>query len=255
MRRFLVSISFIAGFLTCFMVQAESVTVSAPLRFATEPTYPPFEYHNNQGQLDGFDIALAQALCDRLMRRCEFVEQPFNTILSGLRLGAYDAAIAALDINDSRLQLMSFTQPYLANSAVLLVNRDVITGDTISKENLVGVQTGTTLMNFVVDGRLGADVTPLPYASYEEAFGDLPAGHIDAVFTDQAVALNWLSQHPKGRWQVLGEPYTAPEYFGQGLGIALSKQNYRLKLALDNALDALRADGTLQALQKKYLHH
>ncbi|MGL4269481.1 MAG: transporter substrate-binding domain-containing protein, partial [Plesiomonas sp.] len=105
MRRFLVSISFIVGFLTCFMVQAENAAVSAPLRFATEPTYPPFEYHNNQGQLDGFDIALAQALCDRLMRRCEFVEQPFNTILSGLRLGAYDAAIAALDINDSRLQL------------------------------------------------------------------------------------------------------------------------------------------------------
>ncbi|MGL5045781.1 MAG: transporter substrate-binding domain-containing protein, partial [Plesiomonas sp.] len=72
------------------------------LRFATDPTYPPFEYHNEQGQLAGFDIELAMALCDRLQRRCEFIEQPFNTILSGLRLGAYDAAIAALDINNTR---------------------------------------------------------------------------------------------------------------------------------------------------------
>ncbi|MGL5758939.1 transporter substrate-binding domain-containing protein [Plesiomonas sp.] len=245
MARFLVSISF----LCCFFTQADEISA---LRFATDPTYPPFEYHNDQGQLAGFDIELAMALCDRLQRRCEFIEQPFNTILSGLRLGAYDAAIAALDINNTRLQLMSFTQPYLDNAAVLVVNTDNVTGPDVLKERLVGVQTGTTLMNFVVDGHLGEEITPLPYASYQEAFSDLIAGNIDAVFTDQAVALNWLNQHKESQWKILGHAYTSRDYFGQGLGIALPKQSHVLKRELNNALDAMRADGSLAALHQRY---
>ncbi|OGT43050.1 MAG: hypothetical protein A3F42_05325 [Gammaproteobacteria bacterium RIFCSPHIGHO2_12_FULL_37_34] len=219
------------------------------IRFAVEATYPPFEYIDASGQIKGFDIDLAYALCARIKATCTFTHQTFNSLITSLNLGKFDAIISAISITQERLQKVSFTTPYYEPSACLVAAIGQAS-NIVGKK--IGVQQGTTMEKYINE-KYGNQVSIKTYASIQEAFLDLISGRVNFIITDLPIAQTWLKKdnHDK-HYGIIGKPIIDPLYFGVGYGIAVRKDDIELLNALNKALAEIKADGTYHTLVKKY---
>ncbi|ROR98707.1 arginine transport system substrate-binding protein [Sinobacterium caligoides] len=242
--------------LLCF---AAAMLASVPLfaldkiTFATEPTYPPFEYLDEAGNYQGFDMDLARAVCAAAEVKCEFKSNDFDSLIPGLRYHKFDAVIAAMDVTEERSKAVDFSNVYVANSAVYVAR----SGDLKSIHDLhgkrVAVQNGTTHLNYLDDRMKAEKITIVPYKGYPQAYLDLGNKRVDAVFSDAVVAHEWLEKRGKGSFEVVGEPVTDSKYFGSGLAIAVRKGNAELLEVINKALAKIKADGTYQKIYDKHL--
>lgn len=246
MKRLLILVLILFGSTILFAAPIKTI------RFGTEATYPPFEYIDESGKIKGFDIDLANALCTKIGADCIFIYQAFNSLITSLNLGKFDAIISSIGITAERLKQVSFTTPYYEPSAAFVTARDPsdTIADLIGKK--VGVQQGTTMEKYMNE-KYGDKVSIKTYASIQEAFLDLTSGRVDFVMTDLPIAEAWLKKdnHDK-RYGVMGQPIVDSVYFGAGYGIAVRKDDVELLNALNKALSEIKADGTYQALIKKY---
>ncbi|WP_252179090.1 lysine/arginine/ornithine ABC transporter substrate-binding protein [Endozoicomonas sp. 4G] len=230
-------------------VQAQAAET---IRFATEPTYPPFEFMGKDNQLEGFDIDLARAICNELKAECTFSSQPFDSLIPSLKFRRFDAVISGMDITPDRLEEVDFSTPYYENSAIFIANKDEgLTSVKALKGKSVGVQNGSTHQQYLIDKLESQGVKVRPYDSVQNAFLDLISGRIDAVFADKAVAKEWLAKRGEGQYAQVGPVVKDPEYFGIGYGIAVRKHN-DLKKRIDSALEKLKENGTYQKIYDKY---
>lgn len=220
------------------------------LRFATEATYPPFESINKQHQFVGFDIDLARALCLKMNKHCVFYQQPFDSLLASIEFGRYDAAISALDITPVRLNQVAFSHPYLFNGAVFVVHKNRFNHQRELYHHVIAVQNGSTQQRYLLDRFVARGSIVVPYASYDMALNDLAHHKVDSVFVDQAVALDWLKKHPS--FTILGRDIEDKKYFGDGLGIAVGKDNQQLVKQINSALRAIKVSGIYQKIYQKY---
>ena len=109
--------------LTAGMGMAQTV------RIATEGAYPPFSFFDAEGRLTGFDVEIAQALCQRLDRECQISAVPWNELLPGLRAGRYALIVASMAKTAEREQYGDFTKPYYRTRLVFIVRdleRDIV---------------------------------------------------------------------------------------------------------------------------------
>ncbi len=222
------------------------------IRFATEATYPPFEYVDASGQIKGFDIALASALCAQMKVECTFSNQAFNSLIPSLNLGKFDAIIAALNATAEREKQVSFTQSYYEPSASFVAASTQ--KETLAElpGKIVGVQQGTTFEKYLTE-KYRDQIKIKTYASIQEAFLDLVAKRVDLVLTDTPIAIAWLQENARNKqFHFVGQPIVDPVYFGTGYGIAVRKQDPELLTALNSALTAIKKNGTYTALTKQY---
>ncbi|OSN02281.1 arginine ABC transporter substrate-binding protein [Lonsdalea populi] len=236
--------------LVAALLAGASMTASAAdvLRFATEASYPPFEFVDADNQIQGFDIDLAKALCQKMAVTCTFNNQSFDSLIPGLKFRRFDAVITGMDITPERQRQVSFTQPYYDNSALFIAPKDSIMDVSALNGRRVGVQNGTTHQKYLMDMR--QDITAVPYDSYQNAALDLKNGRVSAIFGDTAVVNEWLKQNPN--LAVVGEKVTNKAYFGAGLGIAVRLHNDALLQKFNDALNSIKQDGTYQALYQKW---
>lgn len=96
---------------TALAVNAKEIT------FAMEPSYPPFELTNEKGEIIGFDVDIANAICKEIQATCHFKGQAFDSLITGLRSKHFDAAISAIDITEARAKQVSFSDPYYDSSS------------------------------------------------------------------------------------------------------------------------------------------
>ncbi len=96
---------------TAFAAQAKDIT------FAMEPSYPPFELTNEKGEIIGFDVDVANAICKEIQATCHFKSQAFDALIPSLKAKRFDAAISAIDITEARAKQVSFSDPYYDSSA------------------------------------------------------------------------------------------------------------------------------------------
>ncbi|CAK9884558.1 MAG: Putative ABC transporter arginine-binding protein 2 [Candidatus Erwinia impunctatus] len=228
-----------------------SVSLGAPaetIRFATEASYPPFEYVDADNKIQGFDIDLTNALCKEIKAECTFTNQAFDSLIPSLKFRRFDAVIAGLDITAEREKQISFTAPYYDNSASFIIQKGKVADIAELKGKRIGVQNGTTHQKYLTEKL--TDVTPVPYDSYQNAILDLKNGRIDAVFGDTAVVHNWLQQN--ANLAALGNKVTDKAFFGAGLGIAVRLGNTELQGQLNHALEKIKTDGTYDAVYKKW---
>ena len=94
------------------------------LRIGTEGAYAPFNYTNADGTLGGFDVEIANAICDDLQMTCEIIAQDWDGIIPGLKAGKYDAIVAAMSVTPERAKQVAFTDPYFSNALVFLAKKD-----------------------------------------------------------------------------------------------------------------------------------
>ncbi|WP_108650681.1 transporter substrate-binding domain-containing protein [Dongshaea marina] len=231
-----------------FGLISTQVVAKQVIKFEMEATYAPFEYVNKNNEIKGFDVDLANALCQELNAQCSFHNVPFDSLIPALKFHRYDAAISAIDITEARSKQVSFTQPYYENAAAFVTLSDNLKSQQSLKDKRVGVQNGTTHQRYLLEQMPG--VTAVPYASYLDAFNDLKTGRIDAIFSDTAILADWVKKDSKLHY--IGKPVTNPSYFGNGFGIAVNKSNTKLLAQLNQALSTIKENGQYQIIYNKY---
>ncbi|MBK4724066.1 arginine ABC transporter substrate-binding protein [Pantoea agglomerans] len=225
-----------------------SASATQTLRFATEASYPPFEFVDSDNKIQGFDVDLANALCREIGAECTFTNQAFDSLIPSLKFRRFDAVMAGMDITPEREKQVLFTKAYYDNSALFIIQKDKVSSVDALKGKRVGVQNGTTHQKYLSE-KLPA-INVVPYDSYQNAILDLKNGRIDAVFGDTAVVNEWLKQNPN--LTPLGEKVTDKAYFGTGLGIAVRQGNTELQSKFDAALDKVKANGTYKTIYSKW---
>ena len=223
------------------------------VRIGTEGAYPPFNYIDSDGNLAGFDVDIAKALCDAAKFDCEFVVQDWDGIIPGLLAKKYDAIVASLSITDERKEVVDFTNKYY-NTPARFVARKGANFD-VSPEGLagkvVGVQRATIHENFLRDTFPKVEVRA--YATQDEANADLVAGRVDLVMADSVALDEGFLETAEGKdFEFVGPGYSEPKWHGEGAGIAIRKGEDELREALNKAIDQIRADGTYEKIQSKY---
>lgn len=227
-----------------------SASAAQTIRFATEASYPPFEFVDSDNKIQGFDVDLANALCREINATCTFTNQAFDSLIPSLKFRRFDAVMAGMDITPEREKQVLFTKAYYDNSALFIAQKGKVASVDALKGKRVGVQNGTTHQKYLTEKMAGVGVNMVPYDSYQNAILDLKNGRIDAVFGDTAVVNEWLKQN--SALAPVGEKVTDKTYFGTGLGIAVRQGNTDLQNKFNTALDKVKADGTYQTIYSKW---
>jgi lysine-arginine-ornithine-binding protein len=223
------------------------------VRIGTEGAYPPFNSIDKDGKLIGFDIDIANALCAAAKFECEFVIQDWDGMIPGLLAKKYDAIIASMSITEERKKKVDFTGKYYITPAKFVAPKGK--NYTITPEGLagksVGVQRATTHENFLRDNFPGMDIRV--YATQDEANADLVAGRVDLGHADSVALLEGFINTDAGKgFEYVGPGYSIPQWHGEGAGIAVRKGEDDLRMALNDAIAQIRADGTYQKINAMY---
>ncbi|MFB6324517.1 arginine ABC transporter substrate-binding protein [Pantoea deleyi] len=227
---------------------AMSAQAAEKIRFAASATYPPFESLDPDNNLVGFDIDLAKALCQQMKAECTFTNNAFDSLIPSLKFRRYDAVISGMDITSERSKQVDFTQPYYANSAIVIAPKGKFSSFGDLKGKRIGVENGTTHQKYLQDKH--PEVKVVAYDSYQNAILDIKSGRLDGVFGDSAVVNQWLKSNPA--LATVGDHVTDADYFGTGLGIAVRKGNTTLLNAFNQALADLKTSGRWQQLNQKW---
>ncbi len=217
--------------------------------FASDATWPPMEYVNDEGDIVGFDMDFLAAVAEAAEFEYEVQNTGWDGIFAGLANGAYDAIISSVTITEERALTMDFSDPYINAGQILIVPFNYSGGDQLSDFTgmKVGVQQGTT-GDFAVE-----DIGGIDRRAYDDiglAVEDLVNGNLDAAVCDSVTAVDYVSANEnfKGKLKILGEPFTEEEY-----GIAVHKGNEELLKLINSGIARVFADGTQAELVKKWL--
>ena len=224
------------------------------VRIGVEGAYPPFSEVTPDGKLVGFDIDIANALCDEMKVECELITQDWDGIIPALQARKYDAIIASMSITEERKQKVDFTNKYYNTPAKFVRKKG--SGIEITEESLkgkaVGVQRATIHDNFVTEV-YGDEVEVKRYASQDEAYLDMVAGRVDLLLADSVAMQGGFLDTEDGKdYEFVGPDFSDPKYFGNGAGIAVRKGEDDLRAMLNDAIEAIRANGTYKSIQDKY---
>ena len=223
------------------------------IKIGTEGAYPPFNNLNAAGELEGFDIDIARALCDEMGVECEFVTQDWDGIIPALQAGNYDAIIASMSITDERKEQVDFTDKYYNTPPAIIVPTDSELTEA-TPEGLagatIGAQGSTTHSNYAEEKLTEAEVRTYPSA--DEYKLDLASGRIDAAIDDVVVLSEFLETDEGACCKLLGTLTPDPVINGEGAGIAIRKGEDDLREMFNAAITAIRENGTYEEIQGKY---
>ena len=248
----------ILAYALLFLLTNESIAaqnkIQDKIRFATEATYPPFEYASANGEILGFDIDIAKALCKEINAECTFSSQPFDSLVPSLNIGKFDAVIATLGITKERGEKVELSKPYYTSAATLISLKTANLEFSLSslKGKTIGIQIGSTFGSYLQD-KFGDSVKVNAYASIENAFLDLDVGRIDVVMGDAPIIKLWIKTRGDNKnYKIMERNLVSKKYFGQGYGVAVKKGNIVLLNKLNQALDKIKSNGSYEKIKNKY---
>lgn len=223
------------------------VSTIEKVKVVLDANWPPFEtLDENTKEEVGFDVDLMNAIAEKEGFQVEYINIPFDSVLTGMAQCQYDASASAITITDERKQNMLFSEPYFAAGQIVTVafdNQDIKSKDDLNGKK-VGAMLGTT-------GAIEAEKLPdVIYAAYDTidlAFLDVMSGQLDAVIADNPLALGFIGQNPT-KLKAVGEVFTEENY-----GIAVCKDIPELLGKINHGLEALKNDGTIEKLVEKWL--
>jgi polar amino acid transport system substrate-binding protein len=223
------------------------------LKIGTEGAYPPFNNLTADGKLEGFDIDIANALCEEMKAKCEFVTQDWDGMIPALQAGKFDAIVASMSITPERLEKVDFTDKYYSTPPAIAAPKDTdIKG--VSKEDLagktIGAATSTTHFNYSTATYTESEIKGYP--SSQEFLLDLASGRLDAVNDDILVLEDWLKSPDGACCKLVGTITPVTEIHGPGIGIAVRKGETELVDKFNAAIEAIRANGKYEAINDKY---
>jgi len=209
------------------------------VRLGTEGAYPPWNFINDAGEVDGFERDLGDELCKRAELNCEWVTNDWDSIIPNLVSGNYDAIIAGMSITDERDQVIDFTQNYAPPdpSAYLGMSDGVdLSGGVIA------AQTGTIQAGHVAE----SGATLLEFATPEETIAAVRNGEADAVLADKSYLAPIAQEDPD--LMFVGDDVP----LGGGVGMGVRESDGDLRATFDAAISSMKDDGTLNAMIEKW---
>jgi ABC-type amino acid transport substrate-binding protein len=217
-----------------------------PLRVGTDATFPPFEQTAPSGEKSGFDIDLVNAIAQHAgIKTLEFQQVPFGQLVSGLNADHIDLAASAIYITPERAKVVDFSQAYFTGGLSVMVKPDdasVTKAEDLSGKT-IAVQVGTKSVNFLQQNFPGASLHIAQ--TNDQMFQSLQSRQADVVVTGLPAAKYYIKVH--GGAKLAPFTLTHEEY-----GLAVRKSNPDLLAAVNAALDAFKADGSLKALEAKW---
>jgi polar amino acid transport system substrate-binding protein len=224
------------------------------VRFLTTDDFPPFSFTNDRGQLTGFNVDLARAICAELAVPCTIQVRGFDDLVTHLADKTADAVIAGIAITAANRETLDFTDPYLRLPARFVSRKaDAVADITAAalRGRSVAVAAGTAHEAYLA--AMFADAAVKPYPSADAARAAIKAGEADFAFGDGQQSAAWLqSAAAADCCRFAGGPYLDARYFGEGYAIAVAKGATTTKHALNAALHAVAAKGLFADLYLRY---
>jgi len=226
------------------------------LRFVTTLDFPPFNTVNDAGQLSGYNVDLARALCSqmRLSDICQIEAVPWRELEAKLESGEAEAVIAGIGISETTREKFLFTRPYMRLPARFITKKANTFSDQpaiVTKDKNVGVVTNTAheqLLKAYFPSAIAKT-----YADRTSLLNGLKADEVAAVFDDGMALSFWLeSDEANNCCSFTDGPYLAPQFLGQGMSIAVAPKDTALASAFNNALQSLQQQGKLTELYLRY---
>lgn len=230
------------------------VVAAQDLRVAVDPTYEPFVFKKETGELAGFNIDFSNAVCEELKRKCVFVEQVWDSMIPGLQSRRYDVIISDMSITEARKRVIDFTDRYYKTPSTIVIKKSVPFTDESSLKGLtLGVLKGSTQERYAFGELEKHGVKVIPYEAQDQVYLDIRAGRLDGTVADRAEVTGGFLSKPEGaEYTAVGRDLLDSKYFGEGMGIALRKGQPELKAQLNEAIKTLRANGKYEQISAKY---
>lgn len=224
------------------------------LKVAIDPTYEPFTFKTPDGKPTGFDVEIAQALCEQIKRKCVFVEQVWDSMIAGLMARKYDVIISSMSVTEERQKQIDFTDKYYNTpSRVVLRKAFKYDGPASVKGKKIGVLKASTQEKYALGELKPAGAEVVSYEAQDQVYLDIKAGRLDGTVADHVEVTGGFLSKPEGKdFELKGEELYIPKYFGIGAGIGLRKGQDALKGELNAAIKAIRANGTYKKINDKY---
>jgi polar amino acid transport system substrate-binding protein len=235
MNKLILSTALIALSAGAALAGSHAMTV----RMGTEGAYPPYNFINDAGEVDGFERELGDELCARAALTCEWVTNEWDSIIPNLVSGNYDTIIAGMSITDERDEVIDFTQNYTLPDPSAYVSMD----EGADLGGVIAVQSATIQASHAAS----TGATVLEFATPDETIAAVKNGEADAVLADKAF-LDGIVAESGGELMFVGEDVL----LGGGIGIGVRETDAELKEKFNAAIQSMKDDGTLNALIQKW---
>jgi polar amino acid transport system substrate-binding protein len=234
--------------------QADAAPRRIVIRFLTDSDFPPFDFYDEDGVLVGFNVDLARAICLELNTSCDIKARPWEQLFSGLKKGDADAVIAGHRVTAAALKKVDFTDRYFHTPGRFAGRKDEAKVDMTPAGldgKRIAVARGTAheafLRTFFRDSAL------VVYENPDLARQALATGKTDFLFDDGISLAFWLNGTLSRQCcEMRGGPFLEPKFFGDGIAIAVPKNDPQIRLLLNKGLDRVRASGRFEELVQRY---
>lgn len=227
--------------------QLEKIKKEGKLVIAMEGMWAPWTYHDESGELVGFDTEVGRAIANKLGVEPEYVEGEWDGLFAGLDGGRYDVIINGVEITDERKEKYNFTTPYAYIKTALITSAE--NTDINGFEDLAGKKTANSLNStyMLLAESYGATVDGVD--SLSETIDMVLSGRVDATLNAEVSFYDYMKEHPDAPLKIVALTDEASEV---SIPIVKGSGSEGLNKEISKAIEELRADGTLSELSNKY---
>lgn len=230
------------------LVDDTALVTPGKLTLATDPTYPPMELVDENGEATGFGIDVARAVAEELGLELEIRQLPWDELFEAVENGEVDGGVSSITITEERSETYAFSSPYFSSGQAILV--ETKNDSIVDPEDLLGLVVAAnedTTSSQQAKSFAGEEGSVIEYAgAVDDTLEALKQGEIDAIIIDYPVAIDISQNEPKIK--VVGDPFTSEFY-----GIMMRKGNSQLVKSVDYALSNIRQSGTIENIMEKWI--
>lgn len=225
----------------------ETIRQRGTLIVALEGAWQPWSYHDESDTLVGYDVEVSRAIAQQLGVEPEYVESDWDSLFAGMDAGRYDLVCNGVEMTEERAKTYDFTVPYGYIHTALAVRKD--NEEIKTFEDLAGKTTANSLASTYMElaEQYGATVQGID--TLEETIQLLAAGRIDATLNADVSFYDYLNVHPEADFKLVAQTEEASHV---AIPLRKSEETAALRQAIDEAIEALRADGTLKEISERY---